>query len=79
MQALLLPYTFEVNPLEAGAILENMEQLLAMGFDVQEIGKNSFAIHAIPATLDEKEVESFILEIASAEISQLIARGNWPK
>ena len=63
-QILLFPYTLDVNPLEANVIAENMTALNEMGFDIQEIGKNCFAIHAIPATLEEKEVEALIMEMA---------------
>jgi DNA mismatch repair protein MutL len=65
VQPLLIPYTFEVNALEANVIVENLALLQSMGFDVQEIGKNSFAIHALPANLEVNEVESLILEMVS--------------
>ncbi len=63
-QALLFPLTIEVNPLEANAISASLAALNGMGFDIQEIGKNAFAVYALPATLEEREVEALILEMA---------------
>lgn len=66
-QILLFPLTVEVNHLFA----ENIAALNEMGFDIQEIGKNCFAIHAIPATLEEQEIEALILEVAQESADKM--------
>jgi DNA mismatch repair protein MutL len=51
-QQLLFPQTIELNPADA-AILQNiLPELLSLGFDIRDFGKNTFIISGTPGVLD---------------------------
>ena len=51
-QQLLFPQTLELNPADS-AILQNiLPELLSLGFDIREFGKNTFIISGTPGVLD---------------------------
>lgn len=54
-QQLLFPQTLELNPADS-AILQNiLPELLSLGFDIREFGKNTFIISGTPGVLDVPE------------------------
>jgi DNA mismatch repair protein MutL len=51
-QQLLFPQTLELNPADS-AILQNiLPELLSLGFDIRDFGKNTFIISGTPGVLD---------------------------
>lgn len=56
-QQLLFPQTIELNPADA-AILQNiLPELLSLGFDIRDFGKNTFIISGTPGVLDVSSPE----------------------
>lgn len=51
-QQQLFPQTLELEPGDAGLLKNILSDLLAMGFDIREFGKNTFIINGIPGVLD---------------------------
>lgn len=58
-QPLLLPYNIDVNSIEEQFILDNLEMLRSLGFDIEPFGNLSFKISAIPSILPDLNVEKF--------------------
>lgn len=58
-QPLLLPYNIEVNHAEEQFILDNIEMLRSLGFDIEPFGNLLFKISAIPSILPNLNVENF--------------------
>jgi DNA mismatch repair protein MutL len=48
-QQLLYPFTFELNPPDAGLLSEILPELQLLGFDIREFGRDTFVINGIPA------------------------------
>lgn len=71
-QPLLLPYLFEVNPLEKALVEDNMEVFFDMGFEIESFGGNSYRILSVPAILSGINLEEFVTESLSnlSKISQ---------
>jgi DNA mismatch repair protein MutL len=60
-QQLLFPQTLELNPVDT-AILQNIiPELLSLGFDIRDFGRNTFIISGTPGVLDVAE-PSIIVE-----------------
>jgi DNA mismatch repair protein MutL len=56
-QQMLFPQTIELNPADA-AILQNiLPELLSLGFDIRDFGKNTFIISGTPGVLDVSSPE----------------------
>lgn len=58
-QALLLPYNIDVNSAEEQFLLENLEMLRSLGFDIEPFGALSFKISAIPSILPDLNIGKF--------------------
>ena len=59
-QQQLFPQTIELNPADA-AILQNiLPDLLSLGFDIREFGKNTFIISGTPGVLDVSSPEIIV-------------------
>jgi len=61
-QQLLLPQTFEWEPLVAQCLEEHLEIFSQHGFDVEPFGKNFFRVSAVPAWFEPSEAEQFLLD-----------------
>ena len=60
IQQLLFPQTLELNPADS-AILQNiLPELLSLGFDIREFGKNTFIISGTPGVLDVSSPELIV-------------------
>jgi len=51
-QQQLFPQTIELNPADAGLLLEISGDLRNLGFDIREFGQNTFIINGTPGILD---------------------------
>jgi len=65
VQPLLFPYVLTLNPIESNILLENIEQIQSLGFDIDEFGNNTFKISAVPAIVSEMNFDSFFSEFLS--------------
>lgn len=59
-QPLLIPQTFEWEPLPAQCLEENKEAFAEQGFEVESFGKNFFRVSAIPAWFEPGQAERFL-------------------
>ncbi len=64
-QPLLIPYTINVNSAEEQFLLDNLEMLKSLGFEIYEFGNLSFRITAIPSSLPNLNVENFFKNFLS--------------
>ena len=64
-QDLLLPYLFEVNPIEKTLVEDNLDVFRELGFNLEAFGNNSFRITAVPAILSNINLQEFIVESLS--------------
>ena len=59
VQPLLFPYVLSLNPLESNVLFENIDTIRSLGFDIDEFGRNSFKVSAVPAIVSEMNFDSF--------------------
>lgn len=69
-QPLLLPYVLEVNTFEGLFLSEQMENIRAIGFDIDAFGTNSYKVSAVPIDLQSIDLKEFLEDIL-ADISGL--------
>ncbi|HIC88012.1 MAG TPA: DNA mismatch repair endonuclease MutL [Anaerolineae bacterium] len=62
-QALLEPFTLDVDSNHAGLVAEYLDSLLALGFDIESFGPNTFLVRAVPAVLDKSDPRQALEEI----------------
>ncbi len=59
-QQQLFPQTIELNPADAELLKSILSDLLSLGFDIREFGKNTFIINGTPGVLDVSSPEIII-------------------
>lgn len=59
-QQQLFPQTIELNPADSALLKSILEDLLSLGFDVREFGKNTFIINGTPGVLDVSSPELIV-------------------
>jgi DNA mismatch repair protein MutL len=59
-QQQLFPQTVELNPADAELLKSILSELLSLGFDIREFGKNTFIISGTPGVLDVSSPELII-------------------
>jgi len=64
-QGLLIPINFSLSSKESGVVKENMEYFEELGFEIADMGKNSFSVHAIPKILADKDCGKILKDILS--------------
>ena len=65
-QTMLFPEMLELNPVETAVLNELKEDLHYVGFDVENLGKNTFAINGIPADLKGQNPQEVIEQMIDA-------------
>lgn len=65
-QMLLLPLTFEINPVLLDVLDAHEELLNKLGFEYSALGEKTLVIRAIPVYLKNNHIESLIVEIANS-------------
>ena len=63
MQGLLIPHILNVNHLEEAFIKENLEKIIALGFDIEPFGSLSFKVSSVPSILAGINIDLFFNEI----------------
>ncbi|MGE9289844.1 MAG: hypothetical protein ACQKBT_02565, partial [Puniceicoccales bacterium] len=61
-QPLLIPQTFEWEPLPAQCLEENREAFAQHGFEVESFGKNFFRVSMVPAWFEPGQAETFLAD-----------------
>lgn len=69
-QILLTPQIIKFAPREFDAIIENLEDLTAMGFDIEEFGAFTVSVRAVPYMFDGPQSVDFLKEAADIFINQ---------
>lgn len=59
-QQQLFPQTIELNPADSALLKSILEDLLALGFDIREFGKDTFIINGTPGVLDVSSPELIV-------------------
>ncbi|MEX2607103.1 MAG: DNA mismatch repair endonuclease MutL [Kiritimatiellia bacterium] len=77
-QPLLVPETIQCDPSETKHILERLEDLHALGFEVAAFGDNSFLIEAMPAWMGDCAPGQTVRELAM-EVDPQAARLKTPR
>ncbi len=67
-QPMLLPFRYELNVFESAFISENLENIRAMGFDIEADGESAFEVFAVPVDLQFIDLSRFFDELL-ADIS----------
>jgi DNA mismatch repair protein MutL len=71
-QQLLFPQTFELNPADAAILGSALSDLVSLGFDIREFGKNTFIISGTPVMTDKAEplqiVEKLLEEFKTLQV-----------
>lgn len=62
-QHLLIPHKVEVSPLQKELLEANAEIMKELGFEVQNLGGNTFLINTVPQELAELEIEKIFLDM----------------
>ena len=65
-QKLLFPEMLELLPSEALILDDIKDDLLYLGFEISNLGKNSYAINSMPAMHSGKEAKPFVLAMIDA-------------
>jgi DNA mismatch repair protein MutL len=59
-QRSLFPHTMQLSAVDGEILREVNEDLVSLGFEINELGGGSFVINAVPPDLPLKEIEAFI-------------------
>ena len=62
-QKLLFPETVQFSPSEAVSLLQLMPELTKLGFDLSDLGGNTFAVNGIPSGIDGIDPKSLLHEM----------------
>jgi DNA mismatch repair protein MutL len=69
-QNLIVPETIELNFREADYLLDILEDLNAIGMQIEPFGDTTFVIKAVPSIVDQKEVKPIILDIIETSLNK---------
>ena len=75
-QQLLVPFSIELPAKEATLFTEHLESLSSLGFDIEDFGKSSFLIRAVPIEIAERNPQGILLETFSELVETGQARVN---
>jgi len=69
-QQLLTPILYDTGAAEGAALESHLEELRAVGFDIERFSGNSFAIAAMPPELVRKDVDRFLQKLIDASLEE---------
>jgi DNA mismatch repair protein MutL len=69
-QQLLTPLLYETGAAEGAALESHLEELRAVGFDVERFSGNAFAISAVPPELLRHDIDSFLGKLIDASLEE---------
>jgi DNA mismatch repair protein MutL len=70
MQHLLSPLLYERGATESAVLESHIEELRAVGFEIERFSGNAFAISAVPPELVQKDVDGFLQKLIDASIDE---------
>lgn len=62
-QTMLVPYVITPNAYESAFLHDNLDNIRAIGFEIEETGKNTFSVSGVPTDLMGIDLEAFFGEI----------------
>ena len=65
IQPLLVPQMIEVNAVEKNYVLEHIDEIRSLGFDIDEFGENTFKVSTVPYILEDIDFRGFFDELLS--------------
>lgn len=74
MQGLVIPITLELSRREGLVVTERIEDLKAIGFDIEVFGRDAFVVRAVPANAKPKDAEPFLRDIIAELVDSSVAR-----
>lgn len=60
---MLVPYVIMPNAYESAFLHDNLDNIRAIGFEIEETGKNTFSVSGVPTDLMGIDLEAFFGEI----------------
>jgi DNA mismatch repair protein MutL len=69
-QQLLTPILYETGAAECGVLESHLDELRAVGFDIERFSGNAFAIAAVPPELLRNGVEAFLRKVIDASLEE---------
>jgi DNA mismatch repair protein MutL len=69
-QQLLTPILYESGAAESAVLESHIEELRAVGFDIERFSGNAFAIAAVPPELIRNDVETFLRKLIEASLEE---------
>jgi DNA mismatch repair protein MutL len=69
-QQLLTPMLYDTGAAECAVLESHLEELRAVGFDVERFSGNAFAISAVPPELMRHDLDSFLRKIIDASLEE---------
>jgi len=69
-QQLLTPLLYDTGAAEGAVLESHLEELRAVGFDIERFSGNSFAIAAMPPELVRKDVDGFLKKLIDASLEE---------
>ena len=72
IQPLMIPFVLDTNYNESNFILENIETLNQMGFEIESFGDNSFKVSTVPLLFDNINLSIFFDNILSDIDNKLV-------
>jgi DNA mismatch repair protein MutL len=69
-QQLLTPILYEAGAAECAALESHLEELRAVGLDIERFSGNAFAISAVPSELLRNDVHSFLAKLIDASLEE---------
>lgn len=73
VQILLKPEVIELSANERHVVAENIDALKKMGIEMEEFGKNTYVLRALPSVLSMQQKKSFAIDIIDE-----LGKGNEP-
>ena len=64
-QTMLVPYIFTANAYESAFLHDNLDNIRAIGFEIEETTQNTFSVSGVPTDLMGIDLEAFFGEIIS--------------
>ena len=74
-QTLLIPETVQLTPVEAARIKQSLDEIAAMGFQLEEFGLNTFKIDAVPQLAGSLSSAAVLATIAH-DLGEDVSRRN---
>jgi DNA mismatch repair protein MutL len=69
-QQLLAPMLYETGAAECAVLESHLEELCAVGFDIERFSGNAFAISAVPPELLRHDLDAFLRKIIDASLEE---------